>query len=97
VIEYPEHLAYYTKKTLDLVLRKSGFSRKKLLSTGISISRFEASTTDEETVMDHTSNDEKLRDLMSRGPVMRNVKKAVNTLLTISGLGMTLKAYYIKR
>ena len=43
VIEYPEHLSYYTKKTLNNVLKKSGFTPVKFQSTGISISRFNTS------------------------------------------------------
>jgi SAM-dependent methyltransferase len=97
IIHYPEHLSYYTKKTLDDVLSRSGFKKLKLEATGISISRCQGSLDkDHEPVMDSTSQDEKLRMLMQKNTLMKIVKKSANKILSVSGLGMTLKAYYIK-
>jgi predicted SAM-dependent methyltransferase len=43
VIEYPEHLSYYTSKTLTYLMNKFGFEKQKVLTTGISITRFKGS------------------------------------------------------
>lgn len=43
VIEYPEHLSYYTSKTLTFLMNKFGFKKQKVLTTGISITRFKGS------------------------------------------------------
>jgi 2-polyprenyl-3-methyl-5-hydroxy-6-metoxy-1,4-benzoquinol methylase len=96
IISYPEHLSYYTNKTLNKVLSQTGFKKKKLLTTGISITRFERSKGIRTESIDHISKDEKLRKLMSSNLIMKNAKKIANRLLTIFGLGMTLKAYYEK-
>ena len=96
IIEYPEHLSYYTKRTLYNVLHQTGFEKIKLEATGISLSRYQASTSDVSPVMDSTSSDEKLRELMHKNSTMKFIKKLANKTLTVSGLGLTLKAYCIK-
>ena len=96
IIEYPEHLSYYTKSTMHIGLTNVGFRKKKLLTTGVSISRASFSSGGTEPVEVIVSKDEKLRALMVENPFMRLVKKCVNFFLSLTGLGMTLKAYYIK-
>ena len=68
----------------------------KLEATGISLSRYQASTSDVSPVMDSTSSDEKLRELMHKSSTMKFIKKLANKPLTVSGLGLTLKAYCVK-
>lgn len=98
IIGYPEHLGYFTRKTLNDVLKRSGFKKIKLETTGVSLSRYQSSVnTEKPEIMDSSSKDERLRVLMSKGPVMKLIKNIVNLLLTITGLGLSLKAYYIKR
>jgi 2-polyprenyl-3-methyl-5-hydroxy-6-metoxy-1,4-benzoquinol methylase len=96
IIEYPEHLGYFTKATLNRGLENAGFKKRKLLTTGISISRAAFSKGSVEKVAEVLSKEENLRATMSSNILMKTVKKLVNTLLTLSGLGITLKAYYIK-
>jgi len=96
IIEYPEHLGYFTKRTLHRGLTKVGFSKLKMLTTGVSISRAEFSKGPVESVANAVSKDEKLRTLMSENRLMRFVKKMANFVLTITGLGITLKAFYKK-
>lgn len=96
IIGYPEHLSYYTPKTLDFVLKKAGFKKDKLLTTGVSLSRAEGSSGKSIEKRSEESKDEQLRQLMSKNIFMKYVKKIVNRVLTLTGLGITLKAYYQK-
>lgn len=94
IIEYPEHLSYYTKKTLNRTVCKHGFSNIKFQSTGISISRFQQSVTGQGQGAD---SDEKLRKILSSNPFMGLIKRILNSVLTLGNLGITLKGYYVKR
>lgn len=94
IIEYPEHLSYYTRNTLNKTVCRHGFKNIKFQSTGISISRFEQSVMGQ----GHgASSDEKLRKLLSSNPFMGLVKRMANGLLTVLNLGITLKGYYLKK
>lgn len=102
VIGYPEHLSYYTKKTLNKLLIDNGFSKIKTYAHGISITRFETSkaqknTTSEPTVIigDQTA-DEKIRVQMDKKPYLLYAKNVANFFLSATGLGMGLKGYYEK-
>ncbi|MFN0188041.1 MAG: class I SAM-dependent methyltransferase [Bacteroidia bacterium] len=98
IIEYPEHLGYFTKKTMHFGLTNAGFKKWKLLTTGVSISRacFSSKSNGNETTEVIVSKDEKLRALMVENGLMKKIKSIVNFILTLTGFGITLKAYYIK-
>ena len=98
IIKYPEHLSYYTKTTLNTLLTNCGFKKVELLTTGISLTRFQNSINS----VNRDSNigvsaDEKLRTRIVKSPGLQFIKKVVDKGLTFTGLGMTLKAYYIKK
>jgi 2-polyprenyl-3-methyl-5-hydroxy-6-metoxy-1,4-benzoquinol methylase len=96
-IKYPEHLSYYTKNTLKLLLTNNGFKPLKFLSTGISIDRFNQSKENniEKKKVKGTS-DESLRVNISKKWYLALAKNLVNYLLTITSTGLTLKGYFIK-
>lgn len=96
VIEYPEHLTYYTKKTLSAAIEKSAFRKMKFLSTGISVTRIQQSLGNTDKVHD-ASSDEKLREKIGKKWYLNATKKILNTLFTWTNTGLTLKAYYIKK
>jgi 2-polyprenyl-3-methyl-5-hydroxy-6-metoxy-1,4-benzoquinol methylase len=97
IIGYPEHLCYYTKKTLDYLLRQSGFCKVKLLTTGISISHYQFSRVADGTPAAANRNaDERLRSRIAKSYVLRGMKKIINGGLSFLGIGMTLKAFYVK-
>jgi 2-polyprenyl-3-methyl-5-hydroxy-6-metoxy-1,4-benzoquinol methylase len=103
IIEYPEHLFYFTKKTLNRMARAQGFRCKRFLSTGISISRLRraqplASNPDIPiNNLIHTPNaDEQLRQQIAGKWYLNLAKKLVNQFLTWTNLGLTLKGYYVK-
>jgi 2-polyprenyl-3-methyl-5-hydroxy-6-metoxy-1,4-benzoquinol methylase len=98
IIEYPEHLSYYTKKTLHALLANNGFKKVKLLTTGVSLTRFQNSiSSDNGKLAGKVSTDEKIRTKIMRSGSLQFIKKMVNKGLTMFGLGMTLKAYYVKK
>jgi hypothetical protein len=96
IIEYPEHLGYFTKKTINKGLTDAGFRKEKLLTTGITFSRVAADKAGSVSRTDLKARDEMLRTAASGNVFFSLAKKVVNVLLTISGLGFTLKAYYVK-
>jgi 2-polyprenyl-3-methyl-5-hydroxy-6-metoxy-1,4-benzoquinol methylase len=98
IIEYPEHLSYYTRKTLNKLLQQSGFRKVKLLTTGISVSHYQISNIPEGTAFaKNTTEDEKLRSRIANSRVLRLAKNIINSGLSVLGIGMTLKAFYIKK
>ena len=98
IIKYPEHLSYYTKKTLDKLLTESGFRKIKLLTTGISLSHYQQSKGGEALLTaGGKHDDERLRDRIVHSPLLGFLKGLVNQILTYLGIGMTLKAFYIRK
>lgn len=98
IIGYPEHLSYYTRKTLSRVVTERGFRLHDFKSTGISISRMKVSTgSTEEKMHTETSSDERLRKNIDGKWYLQIAKDIVNGLLTLTNKGMTLKGYYIKK
>ncbi len=100
VIGYPEHLTYYTKKSLNRLVKSHGFSLKKFLSTGISVTRIKTSKgNSSEKLKAHVSNssDENLRNRIEQKWYLGVAKGLVNFLFSITNTGMTLKGYYIKK
>jgi 2-polyprenyl-3-methyl-5-hydroxy-6-metoxy-1,4-benzoquinol methylase len=97
IIEYPEHLCYFTPKTIDILLTRCGFEKLKITTTGISIAQIKRSTKQKNNKTG-TSNfsDETIREQFENG-YMRYIKRIVNSLLNLFGIGNSLKAWYVKR
>jgi len=104
VIGWPEHLSYYTPKTLTALMLNHGFKKVWFKSTGISITRFLTSSTPQSTanleegtefVSAHT-NDEKLRKRFESNGLWALAKKTMNFILTITGKGDALKGLFQK-
>ncbi len=98
VITYPEHLSYYTPKTLKQVFKKCGFSCKKIETTGISLTRLKTSQgKTSEAFISETSTDEQLRTNIETKWYLQLAKRAVNGMLTLIGKGDSLKGWFVKR
>lgn len=97
VICYPEHLSYYTPKTLKKLFTSVGFKTKKIKSTGISLTRLKTSKgVSKQSFISKESDDEKIRGQIEKKKHLQLLKFLVNRLLTIIGKGDALKGYFIK-
>lgn len=99
VIAYPEHLSYYTPKSIDILLSKAGFKKLEIVTTGISITRFKKSR-DQSITESHItgqSTDENLRVQMESKWYLGLAKNLINALLTALGVGDSLKVLYVKK
>jgi 2-polyprenyl-3-methyl-5-hydroxy-6-metoxy-1,4-benzoquinol methylase len=98
IIEYPEHLCYYTPKTIDLLLRNTGFKKVRITTTGISIAHIRRSLNAKKVASNDELkqySDEKLRQSLEKG-WKNEFKKLINQLLNRFKLGNSLKAWYVK-
>lgn len=98
VIEYPEHLTYYTYKTLNKLLLKNGYEKVFFLTTGIAISRLRKSLGKyEPSSVSEKNTDETLREKIELGGWMRKMKNAINLVLNIFKIGDAMKVLYVKK
>jgi 2-polyprenyl-3-methyl-5-hydroxy-6-metoxy-1,4-benzoquinol methylase len=97
IIEYPEHLCYYTPKTIHLLLSKSGFVKLKITTTGISLDRIKrAKAKKNNSDLNVSCSDEKLRVQLDTG-YKKWIKAWLNYILNLFGIGNSLKVWYEKR
>lgn len=97
IITYPEHLTYYTPKTLQIIFELSGFKKLKIETTGISLTRLRTSTgKSDQKIISAKSDDEKIRTQMDNKWYLKFAKKAINATLTVLGLGDSLKGWFVK-
>lgn len=97
VIEYPEHLSYYTPKTISQLFKKLGFQKSWIQTTGISISRAKvAMKMSEERFNSATSSDEQVRQKVESSRFLQLAKSTVNGILTMTGTGDALKGLFEK-
>ena len=96
-IVYPEHLSYYTPRTLNRLVTTHGFAKRKLQSTGLSLSRIRASRSQQVTpsVMSG-AGDQDLRGRIERRAHLRLVRSMANRLLSALGIGATIKGWWVR-
>ena len=97
VITYPEHLSYYTKRTIHRLFKNKGFKKHKLQTTGISLTRLKTSSgKSNQEFISATSDDEQLRNKIEGNKLMQVVKTVLNGTLSLFGVGDTVKGYFVK-
>ena len=96
VIGYPEHLCYYTPRSLKMLFQSVGFKMLDLTTTGISIDRINRSGIASRlgTVKDV---DEQLREKIDRNRMYQLLKYFINHSLNLFGKGDGLKAFFLKQ
>ncbi len=98
VIDYPEHLAYFTPKTLGMLAEKHDFKVKKIITSGVSVSRINSSQSDKiNSKVPQGLSDEKLRENIASKWYLKVAKNWINAMLNITGTGMALKGYFVKK
>lgn len=96
VIGYPEHLSYYTPKTIHQLLYNNEFRKHSLITSGISLERFNKSMKQNDEVPNGINTDELLRQKTESKLIYAIAKKVINFLLNILSAGDSIKGFYIK-
>jgi SAM-dependent methyltransferase len=98
VITYPEHLSYYTPKTLRFAFNKNGFKTKKIETTGISLSKLQSAKQEiHVNPISKDSADEHLRSRFEKNVLLKKSKQLINFSLTTFGVGDSLKGWFEKK
>lgn len=90
IIEYPEHLCYYTAKTIDRLLVDAGLKRLEILTTGITLRQFPT------TQSNYAQQEESLRNSIEKKSSLRFAKNFLNWWLNVFRMGDTLKGYFVR-
>lgn len=90
IIEYPEHLTYYTARTAHRLLSDAGLQRLNIISTGITLRRFPRGENH------YAASEEQLRNSIESRGILRFAKRFINFWLTALNSGDSLKGYYVK-
>lgn len=102
MIVYPEHISFYTKKSLQFLGNKYNFKALSVLTTGIDIARLvevlkpKKEFRETQNVDQMKATNENIRDLAGSNILMTTIKGIINFLLTLFGKGDTLKIYWVK-
>ncbi len=103
-IVFPEHLCYYTVKTMKSMLSLNGFKEIKSQTLGISPARYKYAllnwkkTKEEAPIQyDYNEKDRDFRNKMEGNIFLSKIKLLMNSLFNISRLGESLKIFYIKK
>jgi 2-polyprenyl-3-methyl-5-hydroxy-6-metoxy-1,4-benzoquinol methylase len=100
-IEYPEHLSYYTPRTLRALFRRAGFVPLKIETTGFSPGALKRALAAPENVGTSEKTgaggpDEALRASIESRPVLRAAKSVINFALNFLRIGDSLKGLFQK-
>lgn len=97
-IVYPEHLSYFSPSSLLFLLESNGFQKKKIITSGFSFSRFKNSISKtKQSPFTPNSSDEQIRNVLESGRLLRSLKKIADWFFNISGTGLSMKAWFIKK
>lgn len=97
IIGYPNHLCYYTTKTIKNLFATHNLQAKKIKTTGYSITRLKTSKgKSNQSFVSETSDDEMIRYRIESNVFLKFTKWVINGFLIATKLGDSLKATFIK-
>jgi 2-polyprenyl-3-methyl-5-hydroxy-6-metoxy-1,4-benzoquinol methylase len=96
VIDYPEHLSYYTLRTVSSLFRFFNLEVIDHSSTGVSITRFIQSSMKDNPNSVPENYDENIRQATESNILLRSGKMIINSLLTLTNTGDALKVFIKK-
>lgn len=94
VVEYPEHLNYFTPSALRRLIAQCGFDEVGMATTGLSVS--DMGTAVLPPGGDGRSCDEVIRTATLRSPTVDALRRAANAALSAAALGDTIKARCVR-
>lgn len=97
VITYPEHLSYYTPKTINNLFKKLNFRKLKLQTTGISLTKLKTKKGQISVgTISEDSIDESVRTKIEYNKILSIIKLIMNTILSIIKKGDSIKGWFVK-
>jgi len=105
----PEHLSYFSKSSLDTAMRLTGYQKVYSRSLNISIFRIIQfinsrktikSSKDKNTNVSNSNAQEysdKAQAMVTNNRIFNLLKKTINYILNLTGLGSSLQALYVKK
>ncbi len=96
VIVYPEHISYYTIATLKKLFLANNFGLINYAVTGFSVTRFLNSNSNIKRNNSPNHQDEKIRLATETNSLLKLTKKSINSILTITKTGDSIKAFFKK-
>jgi 2-polyprenyl-3-methyl-5-hydroxy-6-metoxy-1,4-benzoquinol methylase len=103
-IVYPEHLCYFTNKTMKMLLTRFNFKEKYTKTEGISPSRFaytflkwKRKDKKSDFQYDYNERDRNFSAQIDKKILLSHIKKATNSILNLTNTGESLKVFYVKK
>ena len=93
IIEYPEHLCYFTPRTLKLLFGRNGFRTLRIEAVNIDLGKLRGSFKGR---IDTNTDGGKMRANVESNPFLKGMKKVINLLLNFLGIGNALKGWFVK-
>jgi 2-polyprenyl-3-methyl-5-hydroxy-6-metoxy-1,4-benzoquinol methylase len=109
MIDPPEHLSYFTKSSLDAAMQLTGYQKVYSRSLNISILRLIQFINAQKTIKaskDTNTNvsninaqeySDKAQAMVNNNRILNLLKKTINYILNMTGLGSSLQVLYVKK
>lgn len=89
----PEHMGYFTPRTLKKVLQDAGYGRVSVRSRSLDVSTWKTAVQGNGVARFDPEASARLRDRVESSPWLRVAKEAVNVALGVTGMGDSLLAW----